>query len=112
MIDAQQWKRVQLLMDLVVLFLASSCALFAEMSVREVAVNRWLAAVFPVAATAMMRARRPADERLNTSLVDELAYVLGVISLAAMLTIAVNSIFGTVDPVALPSRLWLFSLVY
>jgi exopolysaccharide biosynthesis polyprenyl glycosylphosphotransferase len=59
-----------------------------------------------------MRARRAPDERLNVSLLDMFAYVLGVVSLAAMLTISVDSIFGGADPLALSPRLWLFGVVY
>jgi exopolysaccharide biosynthesis polyprenyl glycosylphosphotransferase len=110
--DVQQWGRIQLLTDILVLYLASSLSLFADTSVRSVAANRWLAALFPVAVAAMMRARRSPDQRLNGSLLDTFTYVLGVVSLAAMLTIAVDSILGASNPIGLATRLWLFAVVY
>ena len=52
------------------------------------------------------------DDRLNVSLLDTLANVLGVVSLAAMLTISADAIFGGAARLALASRLWLFAVVY
>jgi exopolysaccharide biosynthesis polyprenyl glycosylphosphotransferase len=112
LLDARQWNRVKLLTDLIVLYLASSLALFVDPSVRAVASNRWLAATFPIVVAAMMRARRQPDERMNVSLLDTFIHVLGVVSLAAMLTISVDSILGGTDPLGLAPRLWLFSVVY
>jgi exopolysaccharide biosynthesis polyprenyl glycosylphosphotransferase len=111
-LDTRDWARLKLLSDLVVLYLASSLALFADPSVRGVTSNRWLAAVFPLVVAAILRARRSPDEHLNVSLLDTLAHVLGVVSLAAMLTISVDSILGGADPLALAPRLWLFAVVY
>jgi exopolysaccharide biosynthesis polyprenyl glycosylphosphotransferase len=112
LLDAQQWGRVQLLTDLLVLYLAASLALYADDEVRAVTLNHWLAAVFPIAVVFMMRARRAPDERLKASVLDTFTHVLGVVSLAAMLTIAVDSILGGTDPLGIAPRLWLFSVVY
>ncbi|HEY3727569.1 MAG TPA: exopolysaccharide biosynthesis polyprenyl glycosylphosphotransferase [Solirubrobacteraceae bacterium] len=101
-----------LLTDLIVLYLAASVALFADPTISAQASNRWLAATFPVVVIAMMRAHRSPDERLNASLLDTLTHVLGVVSLAAMLTISVDSILGGSDPLAMAPRLWLFAFVY
>jgi exopolysaccharide biosynthesis polyprenyl glycosylphosphotransferase len=106
------WARVRLLTDIVVLYVASSMALFADPTVRTVSSDRILAVFFPIVVTLMMRARRAPDERLNVSLLDTFAYVLGVVSLGAMLMISVDSIFGGADPLALAPRLWLFAFVY
>jgi exopolysaccharide biosynthesis polyprenyl glycosylphosphotransferase len=94
------------------LYLAAALAAFADPSVRAVSSGRWLAAVFPTLVTAMMRARRSPDERLNVSLLETFTYVLAVVSCAAMLMISVNSILGGSDSVGLSSRLWIFSAVY
>src|ERR1700722_7130864 len=106
------WSRVRLLTDIVVLYIASSMALFADPTVRTVSSDRIIAVFFPIVVTVMMRARRAPDERLNVSLLDTFAYVLGVVSLGAMLMISVDSIFGGADPLALAPRLWLFAFVY
>ncbi|MGH2914679.1 MAG: exopolysaccharide biosynthesis polyprenyl glycosylphosphotransferase [Solirubrobacteraceae bacterium] len=112
LLDPRQWQRVQLVGDVAVLCMAASLALFADAAVASVQANRWLAAIFPPAVAMLMRARRTTHERLNASLLDAFAHVVGVVSLAAMLTISVNSILGTPDPIRLASRLWLFSVVY
>jgi exopolysaccharide biosynthesis polyprenyl glycosylphosphotransferase len=111
-LNPQGWSRVRLLTDIVVLYVASSMALFADPTVRTVSSDRILAVFFPIVVIFMMRARRAPDERLNVSLLDTFAYVLGVVSLGAMLMISVDSIFGGSDPLALAPRLWLFGFVY
>jgi exopolysaccharide biosynthesis polyprenyl glycosylphosphotransferase len=112
LLDAQQWSRIHLLTDFAVLYLASSLALFADTPVRDVTTNRWLSAIFPLIVVGMMRTRRSPDERLQVSLLETFAYVLGVVSLSAMLTISVDSILGGSDPLGLALRLWLFAAVY
>ncbi len=95
-----------------VLYVASSAALFATRALDHTWTNRWLAAVFPLAVVALMRTRRTPDERLNGTLPEIAAHVLGVVSLAAMLAIALESILGAARPLELPIRLWLFGSVY
>lgn len=111
LIDARNWWRVCLLLDVVVLYLASSAALFAAPALGDPA-SRWLAAAFPLLTLVILRARRSPDERLNGSLLDTGAYVLGVVSLAAVLTLAVGSMLGGPHQVSLALRLWLFAAVY
>ncbi len=112
LLGAREWLQLRLLVDGIVLFLASSAALFADPHVAAITSNRWLAVAFPVVVVGMMRARRAPDDRFNVSLLDTLANVLGVVSLAAMLTISADAIFGGAAPLALASRLWLFAVVY
>jgi exopolysaccharide biosynthesis polyprenyl glycosylphosphotransferase len=112
LVDARHWARLQLLTDVLVLCSAASIALFADASVRSVPSNHWLAALFPVLVVLMIRARRAPDDRLNASLLDTVTYVLGVVSLASMLTISLASIVDAPDPLALAPRLWLFAVVY
>lgn len=112
LMDSRQWGRTQLLLDIVVLYVASSFALFADTPVRIVTSNRWLAALFPLVLVGMMRARRSPDERLNVSILETVTYVLGVVSLAAMLMISLVTLVGGSDPIGLAPRLWLFSVVY
>lgn len=111
-LDPRAWGRVRLLLDVVVLGLAAIAALFADPSVPAGGSNRWLAVFFPVVVLGMMHARRSPEDSFNVSLLDTLANVLGVVSLAAMLTISVDSIFGGPDPLTLAPRLWLFGFVY
>jgi exopolysaccharide biosynthesis polyprenyl glycosylphosphotransferase len=106
------WGRLRFLVDVVVLYLASSAALFADGSVTRDATNHILAAGFPLLVIGILYARRGPDERLYGSLLDTATHVLGVISLAAMLTIALDSLLGAAHPLGLALRLWLFSLVY
>lgn len=111
LLDARTWSQLRLLVDLLVLYLASSAALFAGPALGGNA-SRWLAAIFPVLTVAILRTRRSADDRLHVSALDTASQVLGVVSIAAMLMVAAGSIVGGSHPVALSLRLWLFSSVY
>jgi exopolysaccharide biosynthesis polyprenyl glycosylphosphotransferase len=111
LIDARNWSQVCLLVDVVVLYLASSAALFAAPALGDTA-SRWLAAAFPLLTLVILRARRSPDDRLHGSLLDTAAYVLGVVSLAAVLTMAAGSMLGGPHQVSIALRLWLFAAVY
>jgi exopolysaccharide biosynthesis polyprenyl glycosylphosphotransferase len=110
-LDARTWARLRLLVDVVVLYLAASAALFAA-PVMGASVNRWLAATFPLITLGVVHARRNPDERLHASILDTVTHVLGAVSLAAVLTIAAASTIGGAHPVGLALRLWLFASVY
>ena len=110
-LDVHAWARLRLVVDVCVLFLASCFALFAAPT-QSTGANRWLAAAFPIAVLMIMHARSSPDSRLNGSLLDVVAYVLGVVSLATMLTIAAYSVAAGVHPLGLALRLWLFASVY
>ena len=105
------WARLRLLVDLVTLYLASSAALFAA-PISDDGASRWMAACFPLLTLAILHARRCPDDQLNGSVLDTWTHVLGVVSLASMLTIAADSILGGTHAIALALRLWLFALVY
>jgi exopolysaccharide biosynthesis polyprenyl glycosylphosphotransferase len=94
------------------LYLAAAAASLADSSANTVITHWWLAATFPLLVTAMLRLRRTSDERLNGSILDVCAHVLGVVSLATMIAIAVESIAGEQHALGLALRLWLFSGVY
>ena len=94
------------------LSLASGIALLATTPIRHVGAEVWLGVCFPVLVLAILYARRGPDERLHGSMLDTVGYVLGVVSLAAMLTVAVVSLIGSVNLVGLTIRLWLFAAVY
>lgn len=112
LVHASHWGRVQLITDLVTLYLAAALAAFADPRFRAEASGRWIAAAYPLLVAATMRARRSPDERLGVSLLDTFTYVLAVVSFAAMVMISVNSFANGSNSLALPSRLWLFSAVY
>jgi exopolysaccharide biosynthesis polyprenyl glycosylphosphotransferase len=110
-LDLRAWSRTRFIADLVTLYLASAAALFAG-PLGEASVNWWLAAAFPLITMVVLCARRQPDERLAGSLLDTWIYVLGAVSLSAMLTTAAASTFGAGHPVALALRLWVFACVY
>ena len=110
-LQPRAWARLRLIVDIVVLYLAAGVTLFAATPVR-VPADAWLAVIFPLVVLVLMHARPTPDEGLNGSLLDTCTHVLGVVSLAAMLTIAIDSIFGGTHPLALALRLWLFAVVY
>jgi exopolysaccharide biosynthesis polyprenyl glycosylphosphotransferase len=111
-LEEPAWARIRLGVDTAVLVLASCAALFADPSPHPAAWTRWLTATFPVVVLAMMHARRTPDERLNGSMLDTCAHVLGVISLAAMLMVAAAAVFPGAHPIGFALRLWLFALVW
>jgi Undecaprenyl-phosphate glucose phosphotransferase len=78
--------------DVITLYLASALALLASSTFDST--GTWLAAAFPLVTLTTLYARRIPDARLDGSAVDASAQVLGAVSLAALLTIAVASIFG------------------
>jgi exopolysaccharide biosynthesis polyprenyl glycosylphosphotransferase len=110
-LDSRSWSRIRFLVDVVVLYLAASAALFAAPE-KNGAASRWLAATFPLVTLAVVHARRNPDERLHASVLDTATHVLGAVSFAAVLTIAANSVLGGAHPVGLALRLWLFAFVY
>jgi exopolysaccharide biosynthesis polyprenyl glycosylphosphotransferase len=112
LLSPRELARLRLVFDLLVLYTAATVALLADPPVSSEPNNRWLALCFPIVVTVMMRARRSPDERLNASLLDTVAHVLGVVSLAAMLTVSADAIMGGTHPLGVATRLWLFALIY
>lgn len=111
MLDARMWARTRFLVDLTMLTLAASAAVFAAPGLGT-GPDRLLAAVFPLIAVALMQTRRSSHQRLEASIIDSAAGVVGAVSSAAVLTIAAASVLGAVHPVGLTLRLWLFAVVY
>ncbi len=111
LIDPRTWAQFCLLLDVVILYLASMAALFgAPASGGSDA--RWLAAIFPPLTLAIMRSRRSPDDRLHGSLLETATHILSVVSFSTMLTIAAGSVIGGNHQVSLALRLWLFGSVY
>ena len=108
--DPRAWVRMRLVADAAMLFLASTLALLASGAVARS--NWWLATAFPLVTLALISGGRNPEERLRASLVDAAAYVLGVISLAAMLTVAAGSIIGTERHVAFAIHLWVLAALF
>lgn len=111
MLDGPAWSQLRLLVDVLVLYLASSVALFAA-PIGQSSAAHWLAAGFPLLTLGILHARPGPDERLRGSLIDTAAHVLGVVSLCAILAVAAGTIIGGAHPVYLALRLWLFTAVY
>ncbi|MBV9605433.1 MAG: exopolysaccharide biosynthesis polyprenyl glycosylphosphotransferase [Solirubrobacterales bacterium] len=111
LLDDRVWSQVRLLVDAIMLCLASTAAFYAAPMPRWGGAG-WLAAVFPALTLSILRARQDPDERLRVSFLDTAAHVLGAASLSAMLMVAAGSIIGGAHPVGLALRLWLFAAVY
>jgi exopolysaccharide biosynthesis polyprenyl glycosylphosphotransferase len=111
LIDSRNWSQFCLLMDVVILYLASTAAVFGSPALSG-ADSRWLAAIFPPLTLALMHSRRTPDDRLHRSSLETGAHVVSVVSVATMLTIAAGSVIGGAHPVSLALRLWLFGCVY
>jgi exopolysaccharide biosynthesis polyprenyl glycosylphosphotransferase len=98
--------------DLVLLYLATVAALLGAGRAHVRVRDWWLAMLYPLIVVGLARFRRWPAPRLEVSLIDATAEVLGGVSLAAMLMIALDEIVGGGHPIALALRLWLFALVY
>ena len=112
LLDPPNWARLRLFVDIVVLYVASCAALFADPTITGAVADRWLAAIFPLIVLAFVYAGNGRQDRLGGSLLDATTHVLGAVSLAAMLTIGLASITGAQHPVGMAVRLWLFGGVY
>ncbi len=112
LLDSCELSAFGVTVDLVLLYLASVAAVLgagrAHVGVRD----WWLALLYPLIVVCLARFRRWPSPRLEVSALDTAAEVLGGVSLAAMLMIAVDEIVGGGHPIALALRLWLFALVY
>ena len=110
-IENRVWARTRLLVDLVMLTLASSAAVFAGPDLHT-GTNRLLAALFSVVVVLILHARRNGDDRLQASILDTATGVIGAVSSAAILTMAAATALGAAHPIGLTLRLWLFTVVY
>ncbi len=110
--DPRDWLRIRLLTDAVLLYVAAGLALFVDAGLSGTSSDQWLAVSFPPVALTLLHARRSPDDRLNVSLLETFANVLGVVSLAVMLTVSVVSLLGGAHLLGLATRLWLFTVVY
>jgi exopolysaccharide biosynthesis polyprenyl glycosylphosphotransferase len=111
-LSARAWSRLRFLVDVVVLYLASSAALFADAPVRSGAENHLVAAAFPLVVLVILHIRQAPDDRLYGSLLETASNVIGVVSLSAMLTVAGDSMLGGAHPLGIAVRLWIFAVVY
>jgi exopolysaccharide biosynthesis polyprenyl glycosylphosphotransferase len=111
LLDAPTWSRVCLAVDLLVLFAASGVALLTS-SARASGDRLVLAIGFPLLALTILHARRTPDERLHGSALDTVVHVLGVASLAAMVSLGASSLLGSGHLLGLTVELWLFGFVY
>jgi exopolysaccharide biosynthesis polyprenyl glycosylphosphotransferase len=102
------WMRLRLATD--VLALAISVAVAVSLGAADSGGERFLAIVFALGVLATIHARPAPDDRLQASVLATFGNVLGWCSLAAMMTIAVDSIFDGSHPVSLAFRLWAFSV--
>ncbi|HEY6525898.1 MAG TPA: exopolysaccharide biosynthesis polyprenyl glycosylphosphotransferase [Solirubrobacteraceae bacterium] len=112
LVDAQQWSRLRLAVDAMILSVTIALSLLAGPAIDRAHSENWVALLFGIAVLVMLHARPAPDDRLNASSLATFNNVLGVVSLASMLTISTDSILGGSHPVALATRLWLFTVVY
>jgi exopolysaccharide biosynthesis polyprenyl glycosylphosphotransferase len=111
-LDSRTWATWRFVVDLVVLYVAASAAVLADPSLHRDTSVDLLVAVFPPLVLGLTRLRHGSDEHLKGSLLESVAQVVGTVSFAAMLTVAVASSLGFHHPLALSVRLWVFSVAY
>jgi exopolysaccharide biosynthesis polyprenyl glycosylphosphotransferase len=106
------WSTLSWLVEAVVLALAALAAVLGSAGLQLSWSSQALAAAFPLFVLASLFVRRPPNDLVSTSLLDTLAQTLGIVSLSAMLLIAVDTTLGGPHPIALSLRLWAFSMCY
>jgi exopolysaccharide biosynthesis polyprenyl glycosylphosphotransferase len=111
-IGPRWWLRVRFLLDAFVLVGAAMAAALGQKPSRLTTGESVLAIAYPLVVALLLYARRSPEDRLSQSSLDVFSHVLGVTSLAAMLTVAANSGLRSPHPLTLPLRLWIFSLFY
>jgi exopolysaccharide biosynthesis polyprenyl glycosylphosphotransferase len=111
-LNQRDWRRLRLIVDFVVLYLASAIAVFGYRSPGASADDRIMAAIFPLIVLITIRARRAPDDHLNASILDTLINVVGIVSLSVMLSLALDTMLGSARPLGLAIRLWLYALAY
>ncbi len=112
LVDPHSGTALRVGIDVTVLYMAAVLALVADAAIRSSWLDRGLVLAFPPLVLAIMGARHSIEDHLKGSLLDLIAQVLGSVSLAAMLTVAGESVFSAPHPLALALRLWLFAVVY
>src|ERR1700757_5205796 len=90
-VEPGMWARTRFLVDLLMLTLAASAAVFAAPDLHT-GPNRLLAAVFPLLAVVTLRARRDRGEWLRASILDTGTAVIAGVSSAAILTLALATV--------------------
>ncbi len=105
------WSRLRLAVDVVIAVLASLAAIVAS-PVHVTQANLWLGIGFLPLVLVMLHARPSPDDRLPGSLLDTGLHVLGVVSLAVMVALAIDSLVGNMHAIGMALRLWLFAATY
>ncbi len=111
LLETRAFGRLRLGADLLLTVAAAAATVLAS-PVALGRADRILAVAFPAIALVMLHLRPAADERLDGSALDTVAHILGVISLAVMVTTAFGVMIGSARPVGVALRLWMFAFVY
>lgn len=82
------WSWLRALIDVIVLYVAASLMLFGNRAVQIDTTDRWVAVLFPLIVLVLLHQRGGRSSRLSGAMSEAAGHVLGVVSLAAMLTIA------------------------
>jgi exopolysaccharide biosynthesis polyprenyl glycosylphosphotransferase len=108
----RNWRQSRLAVDALVLYLASSAALVTAISPQGAKAREWLALTFPPVVLALLHARSHSEERLHPSAAIDIANVFVVVSLAALVLVAIDSTIGNTRSISFVVPLWLFSLAF
>jgi exopolysaccharide biosynthesis polyprenyl glycosylphosphotransferase len=111
LLDGRRWSALCRLLDLVFLSAAAAVAVVGVRPLESAGSCPWLAVAFPFLALSAIHVRRAPQERLKGSLLDTTAKMLTDVSLAALLTLAADTVLGGSHAVMLTVRLWLFCAI-
>ncbi len=111
LLEGRRWSALCRLLDLIFLAAGSAVAVLGVRPLETARAAAWLAAAFPFLALTVIHVRGAPQEHLKGSLLDTTAKMLTDVSLAALLTIAADTVLGGSHAVMLTVRLWLFCAI-
>ncbi len=98
------------MIDLVVLYLASTMALVGLH--RAVPLDRAAALLYPLVVATLLRRKAGVHGRVDTNSFDAATRAGAAVSLAAMPVVVFESLVGVAHPASAAVRMWIFSLVF
>jgi exopolysaccharide biosynthesis polyprenyl glycosylphosphotransferase len=109
-LDRRSGSRALLVIDLVVLYVASTMALIGLD--HAVLLDRVAVFLYPLVVAVLFRRKFDARRGVGTNAFEAGKRVVAVVSLVAMPVVALESLAGVAHPASAAVRLWIFSLVF
>jgi exopolysaccharide biosynthesis polyprenyl glycosylphosphotransferase len=113
LLEGRAWTFLSLAVDAVMLLLAVGSALIGAEEAGVRPDNEWLVAFLPLAAMGLLALRGMYVSKITLRILDEAAHVVGALSVAAMIVIALSAFqSGASEHAELVARTWVFGMLY